>query len=69
MGWIESPPYSCAASETGRDVAQQYVDAPVVSLNNHKFILHALQGEDYVTFQGQGRMSLLQYMLEVYIDD
>ena len=22
MGWIESPPYFCAASETARDVAQ-----------------------------------------------
>ena len=47
MGWIESPPYFCAASETGRDVAQQYADAPVGSLKNHKFISHALQGEDY----------------------
>ena len=44
MGWIESPPYFCAASETGRDVAQQYAEAPVGSLENHKFIVHALQG-------------------------
>ena len=27
MGWVESPAYFCAASETGRDVAQQYVFA------------------------------------------
>ena len=69
MGWIESPPYFCAASETGRDVAQQYAEVPVGSLHNYKFISHALQGEDYATFQGQGRLSLLQYMLEIYVDD
>ena len=32
MGWIESPPYFCAASETGRDVAAQYVETPIGSL-------------------------------------
>jgi len=69
MGWIESPPYFCAASETGRDVAQQYAEAPVGSLENHKFIAHALQGEDYATFQGQEGIKDLQYMIEVYMDD
>ena len=39
MGWIESPPYFCAgASETGRDVAQQYAETPVGSLPSHKFL-------------------------------
>jgi len=68
MGWIESPPYFCAASETGRDVAQQYAEAPVGSLENHKFIAHSLQGEDYETFQGQGLQDL-RYSIEVYVDD
>lgn len=26
MGWIESPPYFCTASETARDVAEQYIE-------------------------------------------
>ena len=26
MGWIESPPYFCVASETARDVAAMYVE-------------------------------------------
>ena len=39
------------------------------SLQNHKFISHALQGEDYATFQGQGRLSSLHYLLEIYVDD
>jgi len=29
MGWIESPPYVCAASETGRDVAASYIETEV----------------------------------------
>lgn len=44
MGWIESPPYFCAASETGRDVAAQYAEAPIGSLPDHKFINHSAQG-------------------------
>ena len=37
MGWIESPPYFCAASETGRDVAATYAETPVGGLPSHKF--------------------------------
>ena len=40
MGWIESPPYFCAASETGRDVAAQYVETPRGSMDRHKFHAH-----------------------------
>ena len=38
MGWIESPPYFCTVSETGRDVAEQYIETPVGSLSEHKFV-------------------------------
>ena len=38
MGWIESPPYFCAVPETGRDVAEQYIDTPVGSLAEHTFV-------------------------------
>ena len=37
MGWVESPPYFCAASETARDIATEYTDMPVGSLPSHKF--------------------------------
>jgi hypothetical protein len=30
MGWVESPPYFCAASETARDVAMDYVGVYIV---------------------------------------
>eukprot|EP00978_Attheya_sp_CCMP212_P013986 scaffold35372_cov59-Attheya_sp.AAC.2 len=29
MGWAESPPFFCAASETARDIADTLADAPV----------------------------------------
>jgi hypothetical protein len=32
MGWVESPPYFCAASETARDVATEYCETSVGSL-------------------------------------
>ena len=35
MGWIEFPPYFFTVSETGRDVAEHYIDTPVVSLAEH----------------------------------
>jgi hypothetical protein len=35
MGWIESPPFFCAASETGRDVAVEYLETPMGSLPEH----------------------------------
>ena len=69
MGWIESPPYFCAASETGRDVAAQYAEAPVGSLDNHKFISHTLQGLDYEAFTSPTTVEELKYMIEVYVDD
>jgi len=47
MGWLESPPYFCAASETERDVAQQYIETPIGLLPTHKFINHAAQGNDF----------------------
>ena len=37
MGWVESPAYFCAASETGRDVASRYAEMKLGSLPPHKF--------------------------------
>ena len=44
MGWVESPPYFCAASETGRDVAAQYAEMEVGTLPDHKFVEYAMGG-------------------------
>ena len=40
MGWVESPPYFCAATETARDIASDYCDTPVGSLPHHKYAKH-----------------------------
>jgi len=37
-GWIESPPYFCTASEMGHDMAVTYIETPVGSRPDHKFL-------------------------------
>ncbi len=38
MGWVESPPYFCAAMETARDIASDYGNTPIGSITPHKFV-------------------------------
>jgi hypothetical protein len=45
MGWVESPPYFCAASKTARDVAAQYTEMPIGSLSQHKFSEYTMTNE------------------------
>ena len=44
MGWIESPPYFCAASETGHDVTSDYVETAIGMLPAHKFLKYTASG-------------------------
>ena len=37
MGWVESAPYFCAASEMARDVAVNYIKTQIRVLPKHKF--------------------------------
>ena len=69
MGWIESPPFFCAASETGRDVAVDYIETPLGSLQDHKFIDHAAQGKDFEALPRTSKEARLAYLVEVYVDD
>ena len=71
MGWIESPPYFCAASETARDVAQQYVEQEVGTMQDHKFLPYTKTSSEYASLPatdpaGEGGFN---YMVEVYVDD
>lgn len=52
MGWVESPPNFCTASETARDVATQYSEAKVGKLEDHKFVKFAM-GNDHVCILSQ----------------
>ena len=70
MGWIESPPYFCAASETVRDFASEYIEMPVGSLPDNKFITWALDSNDFRALpEEEGVDAGLQYVVEVYMDD
>ena len=68
MGWIESPPYFCAASETARDVATEYCEVPVGTLPAHKFVA-ATRGGAGGQFKESEHVGPLKYLIEVYVDD
>ena len=67
MGWVESPPYFCAASETARDVAMEYSNTNIGSIPHHKFT-HYTQGEEADHIHARPGAPL-RYCLEVYVDD
>ena len=69
MGWVESPGYFCAASETGRDVAQSYAEEDLGSLCDHKFIEMTQGSEAYAALPERVRENDLRYFLEVFVDD
>jgi hypothetical protein len=67
MGWVESPPYFCAALETARDVAIDYINTKVGSISLHKFT-HYTQGDEADHIHALSGAAL-RYCLEVYVDD
>lgn len=67
---MESPPNFCAASETARDVTTWYTEAAVGSLEEHKFLKHAMGGEDVSRLpRSAAEDATLKYFVEVYVDD
>ena len=69
MGWVESPPYFCAATETARDIASDYCDTPVGSLPHHKFAKHVKGAKEFNELPTASKKGKLFYALEVYVDD
>jgi hypothetical protein len=70
MGWVESPPYFCASSETARDIAAEYCDTLIGSLPLHK-IMHHVTGDmafDALPATSTSSNACL-YALEVYVDE
>ena len=66
MGWCESPPYFCAATETARDVIESLLQSDI-DLPDHRFLdkmleqghhLHRLEAAAFTT-----------NLLEVFVDD
>jgi hypothetical protein len=70
MGWVESPPYFCAASETARDVAATYAEMPMGSLLEHKFESYTTGSEAFSKLPREIEdPQQLRYLVEVYVDD
>ena len=47
MGLAEPPPFFCAASETARDVTQDYCETKLGTLPPHKFTNYVMGNQDY----------------------
>jgi len=70
MGWIESPGYFCAASETARDTASDYAEMEIGTLQDHKFLHHTQTSQDFKNLPvTQAHASPFRYLLDVYMDD
>ena len=70
MGWLESPPYFGAASETARDVGEVYAQTAVGSLPRHKFEPYTKTKEEYKQLpQDAPTNDDFLFNLEVYVDD
>jgi hypothetical protein len=70
MGWIESLPYFCASSETGRDVTEVYMETPLGTLMDNKLIKWATDSDDFRALPLRDAENAgLRYIVEVYMDD
>jgi hypothetical protein len=70
MGWVESPPYFCAATETARDIATTYIETGIRTLPNHKFEHYTSGAEACDTLPAVADINNgFRYALEVYVDD
>ncbi len=67
MGWVESPPYFCAASETARDVAVEYIETKIGSLLKHKFVEWA--GTSHAPVNDTTLHKGMRYVIGVYVDN
>jgi hypothetical protein len=70
MGWVESPPYFCTATETARDIITEYTEQPVGTLPRHKFEKYTTGDVDYVRLPDEDTAKCgFAHMVEVYVDD
>ena len=70
IGCIEFSPYFFTVSETGRDVAEQYVETPVGSLALHKFVKFTEVNTEFSEIpQNDSSEYPFKYIMEVYMND
>jgi hypothetical protein len=70
MGWVESPPYFCTATETSSNIATKYCKTEIGTLPIHKFD-DLISGDDAVGELPETPVTnkLMRYLIEVYVDD
>ena len=66
MGWCESPPYFCAATETARDVIDNLL-ASDLTLPDHRFLETMLENSDSLPRLQASAFTV--NLLEVFVDD
>ena len=66
MGWCESPPFFCAATETGRDVIESLIDT---TLPPHKFEEKMIPTNFDSLPQHCANLLSTTTLIEVYVDD
>ena len=66
MGWAESPPFFCAATETGRDIIEQLYTT-MTALPKHNLEHHLLQ--EILSRPEQVQTREAASAIEVYVDD
>ncbi len=70
MGWMESPPFFCVASETAWDVAQDYCEVKLSTLPDHRFTNYVIGNKAYDKLPEKAdKENAFQYLLKVYVDD
>ncbi len=70
MGWVKSPPYFYAATETSCSVAVTYIETPVNSFLQHKFEKYVTTDPEYKALPETCSIgSSFFYMVGVYVDN
>ena len=68
VGLIHQPFFG-AGSETGRDIAQEYIQSKLGSLPTHKFLKHTKGSKEYEALPVSLPESPFRFILELFVDD
>ena len=69
MGWVESPPFFCAAPGMARDIVQYYCETKMGTLPPHKFTNYVIGNQAYEYLSEQDLLvRIFCHLLEVYVD-
>jgi hypothetical protein len=70
MGWVESLPYFCTATNMVQDIATEYIEMELGTRPQHKFEAYAMGAPEAMALPEESTdEDSLKYMLEIYVDD